>query len=71
MLACDYCQKTKDHGHLVSHAKNRTKTLRKPNLHTAKVLENEIVIKRRLCTKCLRTAKRPHLEALAAKESSE
>lgn len=57
---CDYCSKTVDRGHLVSHAKNRVITIRKPNLHQAKVLENGQTVKRLLCTKCLRKAERPH-----------
>lgn len=57
---CDYCLKTIDHGHLVSHAKNRVVTLRKPNLHSARVLENGKVVRRKLCTKCLRSADRPN-----------
>lgn len=61
---CDYCLKTVDHGHLVSHAKNRTKTLRKPNLHSARVVENGATVRRLLCTKCLRRADRPHADKL-------
>jgi large subunit ribosomal protein L28 len=57
---CDNCEKTVDHGHKVSHAKNRTKTLRRPNLHNARVLVSGKIVKQRLCTKCLRRADRPH-----------
>lgn len=64
--ACDYCGKTVDHGHLVSHAKNRVNTIRKPNLHSARVIEGEEVVKRLLCTKCLRSAVRPHTVAKKA-----
>jgi large subunit ribosomal protein L28 len=63
--ACDYCLKSVDRGHLVSHAKNRVNTLRKPNLHRAFVLENGVKVRRNLCTKCLRSADRPHLVQLA------
>jgi len=58
--ACDNCGKTVDHGHKVSHAKNRTKTLRKPNLHAARIVTGGRVVSARLCTKCLRRAERPH-----------
>jgi ribosomal protein L28 len=61
--ACDNCGKTVDHGHLVSHAKNRVKTLRRPNLHTAKVVVKGKTMKQLLCTKCLRKADRPHKQA--------
>ena len=56
---CDYCGKGVDYGHDVSHAKNRTKRTRLPNLHTARVVEKGKVVKRRLCSKCLRRAERP------------
>ena len=68
---CDYCDKGVDRGHLVSHAKNRTKTVRKPNLHNARVLENGKTVRRKLCTKCLRKAKRPHKEAMKKKAQEE
>lgn len=35
---CDSCGKGSDLGNLVSHAKNRSKTVRKPNLHSARVM---------------------------------
>jgi ribosomal protein L28 len=63
---CDYCLKSVDRGHAVSHAKNRTKTLRKPNLHRAYVLEHGKKVRRLLCTKCLRSADRPHLQKTEA-----
>lgn len=56
--ACAMCGKGSDFGHLVSHAKNRTKTIRKPNLHPAKVMVDGKKVKMRLCTKCLRRADR-------------
>lgn len=64
--ACDNCSKTVDHGHKVSHAKNRTNTLRKPNLHNAKVLVKGKVMRMRLCTQCLRRADRPHKQQMVA-----
>ncbi len=55
--SCFFCQKRADVGNNVSHAKNRTKRLRKPNLH-AKNLVIEGVRKRvSLCTGCLRKLK--------------
>ena len=64
---CDYCAKTVDRGHNVSHAKNRTKRLRKPNLHQARVVEHGKTVKRLLCTKCLKKAQRPHKPIKEAK----
>jgi large subunit ribosomal protein L28 len=62
---CAYCEKTVDRGNLVSHAKNRVKTLRKPNLHSVKVIEEGKTVKRRLCVKCIRRAPRPHKQEVA------
>lgn len=45
-------------GHNVSHAKNRTRKIFKPNLHSAKVMVNGVSKKMRLCTKCLRLLKK-------------
>jgi ribosomal protein L28 len=59
MYACEYCGKSVGYGNLVSHAKNRTKTARKPNLHYVRVMENGQEIRRRLCTTCLHKATRP------------
>lgn len=68
---CDYCLKTVDHGHAVSHAKNRTRLVRKPNLHRARVLENGRIVRRLLCTKCLRSADRPDWRKQAEEKKKE
>ena len=44
-------------GHNVSHAKNRTRKVFKPNLHSARVVVDGTSMKIRLCTKCLRDLK--------------
>lgn len=55
---CDYCDKKRDMGHNVSHAKNRSKRARKPNLHTYRMPKGDGTrIKLRLCTSCLRSVK--------------
>lgn len=70
-LRCDHCDKGSDWGHNVSHAKNRTQRIRKPNLHAARVIEDGKVVKRVLCTKCLRAAKRPERKIKLKKESTD
>ena len=65
---CDSCGKGVQYANLVSHAKNRVKTVKKPNLHAATVLKNGKKVKVRLCTKCLRKADRPHKKAVEAKK---
>ncbi len=44
-------------GHNVSHAKNRTRKIFKPNLHSARVFLNGTARRVKLCTKCLRSVK--------------
>ncbi|HKC14439.1 MAG TPA: bL28 family ribosomal protein [Patescibacteria group bacterium] len=48
-MKCDSCGKGVMYGHNVSHAKNRTRKIFKPNLHVYKGMK--------LCTKCLRKFK--------------
>jgi large subunit ribosomal protein L28 len=51
---CFNCGKGVMYGHNVSHAKNRTRKIFKPNLHSAKVLIGGAYKRVRLCTKCQR-----------------
>lgn len=70
-MKCANCGKGVAYGHDVSHAKNRTKRLFKPNLHFARVmidglsdranhrhLQAGAIGRVRLCTKCLRMLKK-------------
>ena len=54
---CDNCGKGIMYGHNVSHAKNRTRKIFKPNLHTARLVVNGVQKTMRLCTKCQRLLK--------------
>jgi large subunit ribosomal protein L28 len=54
---CFNCGKGILVGHNVSHAKNRTRKVFKPNLHVAKIMVNGRGMSVRLCTKCLRLLK--------------
>ncbi len=67
-FVCDYCEKKSDYGHNVSHAKNRTRRIRRPNLHSARVLEAGKVVRRRLCSRCLRAAERPKVVKIASED---
>ena len=51
---CYNCGKGVYVGHNVSHAKNRTRKVFKPNLHPAKITVSGTTMRVRLCTKCLR-----------------
>ena len=54
---CFNCGKGIMVGHEVSHAKNRTRKVFRPNLHAAKIEVNGRSMRVRLCTKCLRLLK--------------
>ena len=56
---CDNCGRGVDYGHNVSHAKNRTRRLRLPNLHSVRVIVDGKVVRKRLCSSFLKSAKRP------------
>lgn len=56
-MKCANCGKGVMYGHAVSHAKNRTKRLFKPNLHYARMKMDGGFKRVRLCTKCLRRSK--------------
>ncbi len=53
-LKCYNCGKGIMVGHNVSHAKNRTRRIFKPNLHPARMNVDGRALRVRLCTKCLR-----------------
>lgn len=72
MYACDHCGKGIRFGHSISHRRGvaggrwkkkapKTNRIWMPNLHVARVVEAGNVVRRRLCTKCLRRAERPKL----------
>ena len=54
---CFNCGKGVMYGHNVSHAKNRTRKIFKPNLHSAWIIVGGTAKKVRLCTKCVRKFK--------------
>ncbi|MDP3941137.1 MAG: 50S ribosomal protein L28 [bacterium] len=66
---CANCGKGIMYGHNVSHAKNRTRKLFKPNLHTARILIGTTRRRMKLCTKCLRMFREMEKEVLAARAS--
>jgi len=68
-LKCFNCKKGVMYGHKVSHAKNRTRRIFKPNLHFARIKVDGTIKKRvRLCTKCLRRFKK-EIPEIQVKES--
>jgi len=57
-MKCVKCGKGGQRGHHVSHAKNRTKRVFKPNLKRATVKVDGVKQRMMLCTKCLKKAKK-------------
>lgn len=70
-MKCYNCGKGIMVGHNVSHAKNRTRKVFKPNLHKAKITVGGTAMRVRLCTKCLRVVKGKDRRTLKAKEAAE
>jgi large subunit ribosomal protein L28 len=56
-MKCNNCAKGVLYGHNVSHAKNRTNRVFKPNLHSTRVKIGPTMVRMKLCTKCLRSYK--------------
>ena len=56
-MKCSNCVKGIMYGHNVSHAKNRTTRVFKPNLHSARIKVGSNYVRMKLCTKCLRMYK--------------
>lgn len=68
---CYNCGKGIMVGHNVSHAKNRTRKVFKPNLHGARIIIDGTSMKVRLCTKCLREVKGKNARTLKALEKAQ
>lgn len=67
---CENCTKGILHGHRVSHAKNRTNRVFKPNLQYAKIDLNGRSVRMRLCVKCMRMLKKITTRDLKVKETA-
>ncbi len=58
---CARCGKGVQVGRNVSHAKNRTRKVWQPNLHTKRVWVKDGYVKLKLCAKCIRWYKKEGL----------
>jgi len=65
-LKCENCTKGIMWGHAVSHAKNRVNRIFKPNLQYTKVKVGAKMVRMRLCTKCIKLARKNEREAREA-----
>ncbi|BAI79817.1 50S ribosomal protein L28 [Deferribacter desulfuricans SSM1] len=54
---CDICGKGPMFGHTISHAHNVSRRVFYPNVHKVRVIENGKVVRKKVCTKCLKAGK--------------
>jgi len=55
MAQCEHCGKTAQVGNNVSHSKHRSKRLFRANIQHVKVMEGSKMVRKSLCTKCIKT----------------
>ena len=68
-MKCQNCAKGVMYGHNVSHAKNRTNRVFKPNLQSTRVVIDGVGKRMKLCIKCLRMYKMATKELEARKQA--
>jgi large subunit ribosomal protein L28 len=56
-FACDYCGKTRQKAHKVSHSNIKTRKWQEPNLQPVRVVKDGQVMRARACTRCIRTGR--------------
>ncbi|MDR1486994.1 MAG: 50S ribosomal protein L28 [Deltaproteobacteria bacterium] len=54
---CEFCGKTPQNGHNVSHANNKTKKIWRPNLQSVRHQVDGRATKVRVCAQCLKSGK--------------
>lgn len=55
---CDNCGKSREMGHRVSHAKNRTNHAFMPNIQRKRIMVDGKYIRAKLCTNCIKTLRK-------------
>ena len=63
---CDNCAKGMEMGHRVSHAKNRTNHMFRPNLQNKTLMVGGRRMRVKLCTKCIKLMRKNELAEKAA-----
>ncbi|MDP6141926.1 MAG: 50S ribosomal protein L28 [Dehalococcoidales bacterium] len=58
-MKCDLCGKSAQFGHNVSHSKRHTNRQWLPNIHPATLIIDGQKKRLNLCTRCLRTQRKP------------
>jgi large subunit ribosomal protein L28 len=54
-FACEYCGKTRNKAHKVSHSNIKTRKWQEPNLQAVRALREGRVVKVKACTRCIRS----------------
>ncbi|MEL7646950.1 MAG: 50S ribosomal protein L28 [Sedimentibacter sp.] len=57
MKFCEVCGKGTISGNSITHSDRKIRRTWKPNVKTIKVIENGIVSKKTVCTRCMRSGK--------------
>jgi len=57
MAKCEVCGKSVQFGFNVSHSHKKTKKMWRPNVKKIKILENKRVIRKNVCTRCIKSGK--------------
>lgn len=68
-FGCFLCGKGVQFANTVSHAKNRQTKIRRPNLHSHKMVVDGESIKVKLCTRCKREVRRMERDAQKEKKT--
>ncbi len=55
MAKCSVCGKSVQFGHSVSHSNKKTQKIWKPNIKRIRVLEGGRVLRKYVCTRCIRS----------------
>ncbi|MDD9936514.1 MAG: 50S ribosomal protein L28 [Myxococcales bacterium] len=56
-FACDFCGKTRQKAHKVSHSNIKTRKWQQPNLQPVRAVKDGRVQRMRACTRCIRSGK--------------
>ena len=56
-FACDYCGKTRQKAHRVSHSNIKSRKWQEPNLQPVRVMIDGRVKRARACTRCIRSGR--------------
>ncbi len=57
MAKCEECGKSVQFGYNVSHSHKKTKKMWRPNIKKVRVLENNRVSRKYVCTRCIRSGR--------------